>query len=307
MPELPEVQTVVDDLNKKVAGRRIVGLWFDWPKMLKDPLDQQKNRIAHAHVKAFRKAIIGRKIIRAQRRAKNILIYLSGGYLVLVHQKMTGHLLVGKWRLSRNMPIPIAPKEMKDDPYNGYIHLLLRLDDGRMLALSDLRKFAKVLLGTNEQIENLPELRRLGPEPLDPKFTFPDFAKIIRDERRKIKQVLMDPEVISGIGNIYSDEILWAARVHPFQPAHRISNPELSRMYDAMRKILKKAVRLRGTSFGDFRDTAGKRGLYGNVRQVYGREGKPCPRCSTAIVRKKIGGRSAHFCPKCQALHNSLH
>ena len=92
MPELPEVQTVVNDLNRKVAGRKIVGLWFDWPKALKDPLDQQKDKIAHTHVKVFKKVIIGKKILRAKRRAKNILIYLSGGYMMLVHQKMTGHL-----------------------------------------------------------------------------------------------------------------------------------------------------------------------------------------------------------------------
>lgn len=300
MPELPEVQTVVDDLNRKVAGRRIVGLWFDWPKALKDPLDQRKDAIAHAHVKVVRKAIIGKKILKAQRRAKNILIYLSDNYMMLVHQKMTGHLLVGKWRIKAKKPQAIEPKEMVDDPYNGYIHLIFYLDDGRMLALSDLRKFAKVLLGTQEQIENLKELKELGPEPLDTKFTFGNFKTIIRNEHRKVKQVLMDPTVISGIGNIYSDEIAWRAQVHPFRAANTMTDLELKKMYAAMKRILKKAIRLRGTSFGDFRDTAGKPGLYGDIRKVYGKEGKPCPRCATKIIRKKIGGRSAHFCPRCQ-------
>ncbi len=300
MPELPEVQTVVDDLNRKVKGRTIVGLWFDWPKALKDPLDQQRDKIAHKHVKVFRKVIIGKKILKAQRRAKNILIYLSGGYLMLVHQKMTGHFLVGKWKITKNKPIALEPKEMVLDPYNGYIHLIFYLDDGRMLAFSDLRKFAKVLLGTTGQIENLKELRELGPEPLDPKFKFADFKKIIHNERRKIKPVLMDPTIISGIGNIYSDEILWQVGVHPFRPAHRIADAKLRKMYKATRQILTHAIKLRGTSFGDFRDTSGKAGLYGDIRKVYGKEGKPCPSCKTKIVRKKIGGRSAHFCPKCQ-------
>ncbi len=302
MPELPEVQTVVDDLNRKVAGRTIAGLWFDWPKALKDPLDQQRDEIAHAYVETFKKTVIGKKILRAERRAKNILIRLSGGYLMLVHQKMTGHLLVGKWGIENGKPVPIEPKEMVEDSYNGYIHLIFYLDDGRMLALSDLRKFAKVLLGTAEQIENLKELTELGPEPLDPKFRFAAFKKIILGERRKIKQVLMDPSVIAGIGNIYSDEIAWRAYVHPFRPANQINGKELKTMFAAMKAVLKQAIKLRGTSFGDFRDTAGKRGLFGDVRKVYGRERKPCPRCTTAIVRQKIGGRSAHFCPRCQIL-----
>ena len=101
MPELPEVQTIVNDLNKKVVGRRIVGVWFDWPKMLKDPLDQQKNKVAHKHVAAFERVIKGKKILKVVRRAKNILIYLSNDFLLLIHLKMTGHLLVGKWKVKR--------------------------------------------------------------------------------------------------------------------------------------------------------------------------------------------------------------
>src|SRR3989344_2212360 len=170
MPELPEVQTIVNDLNKKVAGRRITKIWFDWPKMLKDPLDQQKNKISHKHVVIFEKTIKGKKILEVKRRAKNILIYLSGGLMMLIHLKMTGHLLVGKWKVEKRQGkekvIPLEPKQVVEDPYNQYIHLIFYLDDGKMLAFSDLRKFGKIILGTKEQIENLPELRKLGPEPL---------------------------------------------------------------------------------------------------------------------------------------------
>ena len=300
MPELPEVQTVVNDLNRKVVGRKIVGLWFDWPKALKDPLDQQKDKIAHKHVKVFKKIIIGKKILKAKRRAKNILIYLSDGYLMLVHLKMTGHLLVGKWKIAKDKPVALEPKEMVMDSYNGYIHIIFYLDDGRMLALSDLRKFAKVLLGTTQQIENLKELKKLGPEPLDSDFSFLNFKNIIASEKRKIKQVLMDPEVIAGIGNIYSDEILWQAKIHPFRPADKLSKKETEAVYKAIKEILKKAVKFRGTSVSDFRDTSGERGSYSKVLVVYGREDELCRRCSGKIKRIKIGGRSAHFCPKCQ-------
>lgn len=301
MPELPEVQTVVNDLNRKIIGRKIVGVWFDWPKMLKDPLDQQKNKIAHKHIKIFEKAIKGKKILQVKRRAKNILIYLSGGLMLLIHQKMTGHFLVGKWQINGKRIIPLEPKEAVVDPYNSYIHLIFYLDNGKMLALSDLRKFAKVIFGEVGQIENLSELKRLGPEPLDQKFKFQEFKEIIKKERRKIKQVLMDQKVISGIGNIYSDDILWQAKVHPFKPANKLSEKDLKRIWIAMKNILKKALKLRGTSVSDFRDTSGKKGGYGEARLVYQREGEKCSRCGTIIKRVKIGGRSAHYCPKCQS------
>ena len=315
MPELPEVQTVVNDLNRKVVGRKIVGVWFDWPKMIKDPLDQSKTKIAHKHVAEFEKAVIGKKILKARRRAKNILIYLSGGLLLLIHQKMTGHMLVGKWEIKqqntnnkrqgtrdKERVIPLEPRAAITDPYNKYIHLIFYLDNGKMLALSDLRKFAKAILGSMDQIENLEELKNLGPDALDPNLTPIKFAKLIKSEKRKIKQVLMDQEVIAGIGNIYSDDILWAAKVHPFRAANKISEKELRAIYAAMKKILARALKLRGTSSSDFRDTAGEKGGYGNELLVYQKEGEPCSRCGTKIQRKKIGGRSAHFCPRCQKL-----
>ncbi len=304
MPELPEVQTVVSDLNKKIVGRRITGIWFDWPKMLKDPLDQQRNAVAHTHVAFFRKAIIGKKILNVRRRAKNILVSLSGDLMMLIHLKMTGHLLVGKWkrekRHGKEKIIPLEPKEIVDDPYNQYIHVIFYLDNGKMLGFSDVRKFGKVILGTTAQIENLDELKNLGPEPLDRKFTFPEFKGIILAEHRKIKQVLTDPEVIAGIGNIYSDDILWQAKIHPLRPADTLSGKELKGLWNATRTILAKAVRLRGTSYSDYRDTSGKEGYYAGYRLVYQREDEPCKRCGTNIKRLTVGGRSAHFCPNCQ-------
>ena len=303
MPELPEVQTVVNDLNKKVLGRRITGVWFDWPKMIKDPLDQSKNKVAHKHVAVFEKFLKGEKIVEAKRRAKNILIYLTHGKLLLIHQKMTGHMLIGKWKVEKGKrPVPIEPKAVITDPYNKYVHLILYLDNGKMLALSDLRKFAKVIAGPISQIENLPELKNLGPDALDPKFKYPTFKNIIGGEGRKIHQVLMDQEVIAGIGNIYASEILWTAKVHPFKSAKKLSEKELKAVWQAIHKVLPRALKLRGTSTSDFRDTAGEKGKYGNVLLAYQREGEPCLRCGTNIKRIKLGGRSAHFCPKCQKI-----
>lgn len=305
MPELPEVQTIVDDLNRKVAGRTITGVWFNWPKMLKDPLDQRRDRISHSHVKVFSKIIINKKILKVRRRAKNILVYLNGDLLMLIHLKMTGHLLVGKWKIKgkagKETAVPIEPKEVVEDPYNQYVHVIFYLDDKKMLGFSDVRKFGKIVLGTTAQIENLPELTNLGPEPLDKSFTVKKMTEALRHGRgKKIKQVLTDPNVIAGIGNIYSDDILWQAKIHPLRKADSLSEKELKELYKAMRSILAKAVSLRGTSFSDFRDTSGKEGYYSGHRLVYQREDEPCRRCGTKIQRIVLGGRSAHFCPKCQ-------
>ncbi|MDP1719336.1 MAG: DNA-formamidopyrimidine glycosylase [bacterium] len=318
MPELPEVQTVVNDLNKKIAGRKITGVWFDWPKMIKDPLNQSRTKVARKHVAAFEDFVKGEKFVEFRRRAKNILIYLTHGKMLLAHLKMTGHLLVGKWEIkypvlsskysvlsmgSKNkcQVIPLSPKAVVEDPYNKYIHLIFYLDNGQMLGFSDLRKFAKIISGPKEVIENLPELAKLGPEPLDKSFTYEKFKATLRQAQgKKIKQVLMDQEVIAGIGNIYSDDILWKAKINPFRPANELKNAELKNIYKAMREVLAKALKLRGTSTSDFRDTAGEEGGYTEFRAVYGREDEPCPRCGAKIVRKKIGGRSAHFCPECQ-------
>lgn len=307
MPELPEVQTVVNDLNRKVKGRRITGVWFDWPKLIKDPYDQyggvKRRKIAHKHVAVFGKLLKGERIISVRRRGKSILVYLTGDKLLLIHQKMTGHMLVGKWQIVNGNKIkPLGTGPITTDPYNQYIHLIIYLDNGKMLALSDLRKFAKAILGTTAEIENLPELANLGPDALDPKLDLKKFAEILTGERRKIKQALMDPYVIAGIGNIYSDDILWTAKIHPFRMTNKLTAGELKNLWLAMRSVLKKAVRLRGTSTSDFRDTAGLEGGYTDYRLVYQREGQPCVRCKTKIKRVKLGGRSAHFCPRCQTL-----
>lgn len=307
MPELPEVQTIVDDLNRKVSGRTITGVWFDWPKMLKDPLDQRRDRVSHSHVKVFQKVIIGKKILRVRRRAKNILVYLSGDLLMLIHLKMTGHLLVGKWKIAdkdgKERAIPLEPKEVVEDSYNQHVHVIFYLDNKKMLGFSDVRKFGKVVLGKTKQIENLPELINLGPEPLEKSFTIRKMKEALFKARsRKIKQVLTDPNVIAGIGNIYSDDILWQSKIHPLRKTDSLSEKELKELYRAIRSILAKAVSLRGTSFSDFRDTSGKEGYYSGYRLVYQREDEPCKRCGTKIQRIVLGGRSAHFCPACQRL-----
>ncbi len=302
MPELPEVQTIVDDLKKKIIGRKITDIWTDWPKYFR-ALDE----------KGFRKYIIGKKITGIARRGKNILFDLSDKHLLLIHQKLSGHLLVGRWiKTPKNIKlhqiwqaqkwIPNPTKGSTMDPMNRFIRLIFFFDNGEMLALSDLRRFAKVLCGKREEILDLPDLKNLGPEPLDKKFTFKKFEGLFQKKKGKIKQVLLDQNFISGIGNIYSDEILWLAKIHPLARAENLKEKELKMLYRATKKILKKALKLRGSSIDDYRDAFGRRGKYDLVLYVYQREGKSCKRCGAKIQRLKINSRSAHFCPKCQKL-----
>ena len=195
MPELPEVETTVRHLEKKVKGRTFFDIWSDWKKTVKKPRSFEN----------FKKELRGKKILRVKRRAKNILFDLSEEKTLLAHQKMTGHFLVGKWKKEGGAWQP--PPGPLSDKDNSYIHLMFIFKDGSMMALSDLRKFAKVELWDSEKLKL--EMQKLGPEPLEKDFTFAKFKKQLKGEKRKIKQAIMDPSVIAGIGNIYSDEILW--------------------------------------------------------------------------------------------------
>lgn len=291
MPELPEVETIVRDLKREVRGRTFLDVWTDWGKVIKKP-----NRFEE-----FEKEIKGKKIENIRRRGKNILFDLSENKILLVHQKMTGHLLLGKWRSEKSKWKTEIKGPLSDDPMNKFLHLVFLLDDNRQLALSDKRKFAKVELRDKGELENSKEFRSLGPEPLDEKFTFEEFKNALSKKKRgKIKQILMDQSIVAGIGNIYSDEILWRARIHPFKDISQLSETELGKIYKTIKKVLTKAIELGGESISDFRRINGEKGFFDRERKVYRREGEKCPRCGTVIVRKKIGGRSAHFCPHCQ-------
>jgi len=291
MPELPEVETTVRDLKKKIVGRIFLDVWTDAKKMIKKP----------KRFEDFKKELIGKEILDIKRRGKNILFFLSSGKVLLIHQKLTGHLLFGKWKKIKKEWVSEIEGPLKEDPMNKFLHLIFFFKDGWQLALSDLRKFAKVEILTKEELEK--ELSKLGPEPLEKDFTFEKFKeRILKKKKGKIKQVLMDQEVIAGIGNIYSDEILWKAKIHPFKKVNKLSEEELKRIYKAMKEILPKAIEVGGESISDYRRPSGERGGFDPLRKVYRREGEKCFRCGAKIKRVKLGQRSAHFCPVCQKL-----
>jgi len=247
----------------------------------------------------FKKEIVGQKIERVGRRGKNILFTLSGKKTILIHQKLTGHLLFGKWKLAKGKWNSLI-KGPLEDKINDYIHLMFYLSSGKMIAFSDLRKFGKVLLVSTESLKDLEDIKNLGLEPLAKDSTFAKFKKALKKKRGKIKQILMNQEVIAGIGNIYSSEILFKAKIYPFKNVSNLSERELKKIYNAMKEILKKAIKVKGESISDYRTLSGERGGFDKMRKVYRREGEKCSRCGAIIKRIKSGGRSAYFCPRCQ-------
>ncbi len=302
MPELPEVHTTATGLQNVLPGLRIVDVWTDY----KSPYYKGKNNIKNGvFFKKFRTLCVGKKILSADRRAKNVLIHLSGGHTILIHMKMTGHILYGTYGMKGKTWEALHAGPLRDDPFNARVHFVMILSNGKHVALSDTRKFAKVTILDTSTMHESPDLRELGPEPTDKNFTFEIFKKCLEKKPRgKIKTVLMDQSVIAGIGNIYSDEILWEGSVHPESKPESIPDSALKKMYTATRHLLAKGIDFGGDSMSDYRNVHGEKGKFQLEHQVYRHSGEKCKKrgCTGTIQRKVIGGRSAHFCTTHQKL-----
>ncbi|HBM46179.1 MAG: Formamidopyrimidine-DNA glycosylase [Parcubacteria group bacterium GW2011_GWF2_38_76] len=311
MPELPEVTTIVFGLNKKVKGLTIKDVWTDLPTGRQTGLRKQDIRSLKnpEYYKQFKKEVIGKKILKSERVGKNVLTHLSGNKTLLFHMKMTGHLLYGKWKQEKenNKLIwkPIKEGTPLSDPYNKFLHIIFYLSNGYELAFSDVRKFGKVvLLDKGKEFESK-DLKHLGPDPMKENFSFTDFKKaLMKKKDGAIKQILMTQEIISGIGNIYSDEILWQSGINPKERLKNISEQDFKNIFKATRNILDRSIKMGGDSMSDFRNIEGERGKYQNCHLVYRQTGKVCKKkgCKGVILRTKVGGRSAHFCETHQAL-----
>ncbi len=296
MPELPEVQTTVSGLQKALPGIVIKDVWTDWEKMF--------HSIAFSR---FKKEIIGGKVISAERRAKNILINLSHNKTVLIHMKMTGHLMIGLYKKAGNKWI-VHEKEKNEalrDPFNRFIHIVFTLGNGKHLVFCDTRKFGKVALIETDKLTHSSHLSHLGPEPLLENFTYKIFKeRIFKRLNTKIKTVLMDQTVISGIGNIYSDEILFHSGVNPEEKVRNLQEKTLREIFKNIKPQLKGGIRFGGDSTSDYRNVEGERGKFQNKHMAYRKTGKPCGKrgCKGVILRKVVNGRSAHFC----SIHQKL-
>ncbi len=276
MPELPEVETTVRGLRKTIIGLIIKDTWTDLVTKDKRKHDTVANP---KYFKVFKKEIIGKKILSVERQAKNILINISGGKTILVHMKMTGHLLFNN----------------KDK----FVHVLFIFSNKKYLAFSDMRKFGKITLLNTETTHDSKHLKDIGPEPLNRNFTWQKLKEGLKTKPNgKIKTVLMDQSVVAGIGNIYSDEILWQAGIHPERRVSKIKEIEFKKIFKAMQKILIKSIKAGGDSMSDYINISGKKGKFQFYHQAYRRTGEKCRKknCKGVIKRKMINGRSAHFC-----------
>ncbi len=313
MPELPEVQTTVNGLKKTVVGLKITSVWSDYDSAYFLGSETIKDR---AYFKKFSKEVVGKTVHSATRRAKNILIHLNDGtkkdsdVTILVHMKMTGHLLYGKYEFDQKKKkdpwTPIMPEALKD-PYNRHVHFVISFSNGSELALSDVRKFAKVAMishGNETILMESSHLKDIGPEPLDKEFTFDKFVERLRlKPRGMIKQVLMDQQIVAGIGNIYADESLWLSGIHPAQKIEEMfvkgkPKPCLKLLFRAIKDSLAKGVSFGGDSMSDYRNVYGEKGQFQNEHHAYQKNGMPCDRkgCKGTIVRIKLAGRGTHFC-----------
>lgn len=307
MPELPEVETVVSELNGKLKNRTIKSVVVNAPKMVALGPGTVSNRreVKSSQVLQFVRLLRKQKIISVKRRAKLLIFDLAGRLSILVHLKMTGQFIFedkqlraktkGQYRLLNR---PTAPKVLLPSKHT---HVIFNFTDGSVLYFNDTRKFGYIKLVGDNELEQVKELKEYGPEPLDKKFTLEIFTAALKKRGKSpIKLALMDPKVVAGIGNIYSDEILFHSGVRPTRLVSSIKNNELSKIYQNIKKVLKIAIKAKGSSVGDFVRTDGSWGKMGKFHFVYGRSGQKCKKCGTIIESLKLGGRTASYCPKCQ-------
>ncbi len=270
MPELPEVESVARSLRVPLAGRTVVGATVNWPRTVGFPEPD-----------VFRREVVGRRVVSVGRRGKYVVVSLDAGYL-LVHLKMSGRLQV----------VP------GDEPDDKHVQLALDLDDGRRLRFRDVRKFGRVyLVDRPEQVTAV-----LGPEPLAAELDLAEFRRHLARRSGRLKSLLLNQEFLAGLGNIYADETLFLAGLHPLRRADSLTAEEQERLYRAMRAVLDKAIANQGTTLSDggYVDAAGQAGRHQDQIAVYQRTGLPCLSCGAPIERLVVGGRSTHFCPCCQ-------
>lgn len=294
MPELPEVTTTVSGLNKVLPKLNVKEVWSDYFLNTKNKrIDNIKNK---KYFEKFKKEIVGEKFKNAERRGKNVLIHLTGDKTILIHMKMTGHLLYGKY--FRNGEVWKSTEKLLSDPFNKFIHLIFTLSNGKHLAFSDMRKFAKVILFETSKKNSHIDLVHLGPEPLKDLTIKTLKEQLSKKLTGKIKTVLMDQSIVAGIGNIYSDEILWETGIHPERIVKNIKDEEIKKILKTTKEILQKSIKMGGDSMSDYRNIFGEKGNFQNAHKVYKKSKQKCLKkgCKGTIERKVIGGRSAHFC-----------
>ena len=316
MPELPEVETIKIGLSKLLPGREIADVWHDWHKSFPN---------APADVARF---MINAKFESVRRRPKVLIIELSSEYSLVIHLKMTGQLIfVNKneqklvnsnkklvKKANSKFLVPDSSPEVRfggGHPTESLIgelpdkstRVILDFKDGSKLFFNDQRKFGWMRLLPTIEVPEIDFMKKVGPEPLEDDFTVDKFiSNILRRRQSAIKAVLLDQTVLAGVGNIYADESLWAAKIHPSTPTAKIPKAKLVTLYNALRDILKLSIEKGGSTDKNYVSAEGKRGNYLAFAQVFRKENQPCPRCGIVIEKIRVAGRGTHICPKCQRL-----
>ncbi len=274
MPELPEVQHAADSLGMQIVGARIARVErLDWPRMVEMPTPDE-----------FIALLAGRHVRGWGRRAKWILLDLDSDWTLALHLRMSGSLTV-------------HPADAQPDRHT---HLVLRLADGRQVFFHDTRKFGRARLLDAAGLAALDAAH--GDEPLTDAFTVERLADLLRNRKRAIKPLLLDQSVIAGIGNIYADEALWRAGIHPLRPAADLNTDEIAALHDGIRAVLRQALANGGSTLRDYRNSYGARGTNQDHFNAYDREGQPCPRCNATIAKIVVAQRGTHYCPTCQPI-----
>jgi len=272
MPELPEVETIVNDLRPSILGRRFINVSIYCPEM-----------VHHASVEELKRCLPGHTIKEIARRGKYLIFRLASREALIIHLRMTGSLLL------KRKGEPLA------EP-NLYVRAVFGLDNGMELLFTDRRKLGTISLVKDEN----EEIGKLGPEPLDPDFTPQVLAKRLSSRKAPIKAVLCDQEVIAGIGNMYADEALFFSGIHPLREANSLSYEEVKRLHKAIREVLTKAIGNGGASISDYRRPTGEKGSQQYNFYAAHRGGQTCKVCATPIERIAVRNRGTYFCPKCQ-------
>lgn len=288
MPELPEVETVKRGLLKLIVGKTIKSALSD---------NQKSFPNAVADVDAF---LLNSKITDVRRRAKVLIINLSTNYSLVVHLKMTGQLVfVGAERFAAGHPNDSLVNNLPDKS----TRVTITFSDNTKLFFNDQRKFGWVRLMPTLEVPNLPFMMKVGPEPLEPDFTAKQFAdRFTRRARSNIKAALLDQSVIAGVGNIYADESLWGAKIHPSTLVGDLPSSKFKLLYSEVRYVMNLSIEKGGSTNRNYVNAEGKKGSYMDFARVFRREGLDCPRCGAEIIKLRVAGRGTHICPSCQRI-----
>ena len=286
MPELPEVETIRIGLAKLLPNRVIKDVWHDWHKSFPN---------APADVARF---MVNAKVEFVRRRAKVLIIELSSEYSLVIHLKMTGQLVFrGEEVFGAGHPTNSLVGELPDKS----TRVIIDFTDGSKLFFNDQRKFGWMRLLPTIEVPEIDFMKKVGPEPLENDFTVKEFIeRLYLRKGSAIKSVLLDQTIIAGVGNIYADESLWLARIHPETAVAKISKAKLVLLYNTLRDVLWTSIKNGGSTDRNYVNSEGQKGSYLSFAKVFRKQGQPCPRCGTSIEKIRVAGRGTHICPRCQ-------